>query len=277
MTDQESAVEEQESQEQEQKDAVEEEETGFNNLLGSVHVGRKQMPPRIVLYSEHGLGKSTFGSQAPKPIFIPTEDGLDNIDCASFPLAQSYDDVENYIVALYQGDHDYETVVVDTADWLESLIWKRACKDANVASIEDFGFGKGYKAAVGYWLSLLEGLNALREDRGMIIIITAHTQIRRFDDPTSEPYDRFTMKLHDRAAAIISEWADVVAFASQELIVKKTDVGFGKKTSRAVGSGRNVMHLNRRPAFDAKNRYSITKTIPLDWAAFEKALNESRG
>ena len=59
------------------------------SLMSKVERGRTAKPPRIFLW----IGKSTFGSQAPKPIFIQTEDGLDEIDCDKFPLATTYDDI----------------------------------------------------------------------------------------------------------------------------------------------------------------------------------------
>ena len=58
--------------------------------LEKIHTGKK--PPRIMLYGTEGIGKSTFAAQAPSPIFLPTEDGLGEIDCASFPLCKKYTD-----------------------------------------------------------------------------------------------------------------------------------------------------------------------------------------
>ena len=46
-------------------------------------------PPRIVLYGTHGIGKSTFAAQAPNPVFIPTEEGLDAINATAFPVCLS--------------------------------------------------------------------------------------------------------------------------------------------------------------------------------------------
>ena len=44
-----------------------------------------------MLYGTHGIGKSTFASCAPKPIFLQTEDGLGEIDCDKFPLTTTFD------------------------------------------------------------------------------------------------------------------------------------------------------------------------------------------
>ena len=56
-------------------------------LLQTIQRGKQPLPPRLVLYGTEGIGKSTFGSQCPAPVFIQTEDGLAEIDCDKFPLA----------------------------------------------------------------------------------------------------------------------------------------------------------------------------------------------
>ena len=93
------------------------------SLMASVQRGRVSKPPRILLYGVEGIGKSTFGSLAPKAIFIQTEDGLDEIDCDKFPLATSYEDVITALAELRGQEHGYETVVIDSLDWLERLVW----------------------------------------------------------------------------------------------------------------------------------------------------------
>ena len=58
--------------------------------------------------------------------------------------------------------------------------------------------------------------------------------------------------------------------------VRKEDVGFKQKARRGIVTGGHVLHLTRRPAFDAANRYSMPDIIPLNWEAFIEALTEAR-
>jgi len=124
-------------------------------LLENIQRGKVSLPPRILVYGTEGVGKSTFAAGAPKPIFIQTEDGLGEIDCERFPLVRTFDDVMNSIAALYTEPHDYGTVVIDSVDWLERIIWDRVCRDFPVKynSIEkvDGGYGKGYVHAMTHW------------------------------------------------------------------------------------------------------------------------------
>jgi len=232
-------------------------------------------PPIITVYGVHGVGKSTFAAQAPGPVFIQTEDGLGMLDCPHFALAGTFDAVMEALAALYTESHDFKTCVIDSLDWLEPLIWAKACRDHGWASIEDAGYGKGYVAGLGYWRQYVEGLNALRDHKGMTIVQLAHTDIKRFDSPEHDPYDRYTIKLHARAAALVQEHSDIVLFANYRVSTVKADVGFNKKVSRAVGSGERVIHTTERPAFLAKNRYGLPDTLPLDWTAFAQAMPET--
>ena len=157
----------------------------------------------------------------------------------------------------------------------EPLVWAKACRDNGWNSIEDAGYGKGYVAALNLWRQYIDGLNALRDDRGMTVVQIAHTDIKRFDSPEHDPYDRYVIKLHARAAALLQEHSDVVLFANYRISTVKADVGFNKKVSRAVGSGERVIHTVERPAFLAKNRYDLPDTLPLEWSAFAQAMPET--
>jgi len=232
-------------------------------------------PPRILIHGVAGVGKTTFAAEANAPVFVQTEDGLGTLSPAHFPLARTFEEVLEALVALYTEEHEFRTVVIDSVDWLEPLIWAKACRENGWTSIEDAGYGKGYIAALGLWRQYIDGLNALRDDRGMTVVQIAHTDIKRFDSPEHDPYDRYLIKLHARAAALLQEHSDVVLFANYRISTVKADVGFNKKVNRALGSGERVIHTAERPAFLAKNRYGLPETLPLDWPAFAGAMPAS--
>ena len=232
-------------------------------------------PPRIVLYGTHGIGKSTFAAQAPKPVFIQTEEGLDAVAATAFPLCQSMDDILECIGVLATENHDFETVVLDSADWAEQLIQKRVAQDNNVKTIDAIGYGRGYKAAADYWRQVLDGFDHLRTDKNMQVILLAHSQVRRFDDPLADPYDRYQLDLHHGSASLVSEWCDIMMFANQQYSTVKSDVGFNQKVTRAVGTGNRVLYTQERPGWQAKSRWPLPDTLPLDYGKFAEALGNS--
>ncbi len=245
-------------------------------LLEQIQRGTADVPRRVLVYGVHGVGKSSYASMAEKPIFIQTEDGLANIDCERFPLAQRYGDVLAALGELYTEQHEYHTVVVDSLDWLERLIWSDVCEKRGVESIEDIGYAKGYTFALTQWREILEGLNALRNDRNMQVILIAHTRIERFENPETESYDRYVPRLHKLASALVQEWCDEVLFATYKVHTRKVDESFGRPEYRGIGTGERILRTAERPAHVAKNRLNLPDEIPLDYriyAAFVRGEN----
>ncbi len=208
---------------------------------------------------------STFGAMAEAPIFIQTEDGLAGIDCERFPLATKYRDVLAAMGELYTEPHEYRTVVLDSLDWLERLIFVEVCANRNVESIEDIGYGKGYVFALTQWREVLAGLDALRNDRGMNVILIAHAQIERFANPETDTYDRYSPRLQKLASALVQEWCDDVLFATYRIHTKTTNEGFDRKRVQAIGTGERIVRTTERPAHVAKNRLGLPEEFPLDY------------
>jgi len=240
--------------------------------IASVKRGNAPKPPAMLVYGVHGIGKTSFAASAPNPIFIQSEDGLGSIDASTFGLMKSFDDVLEAINALFNEDHDFQTVCIDSLDWLEPLIWAHSAKENGWKDIESPGYGKGYVAALDTWRMFLDGLQALRDEKNMGLIMLAHSEIKRFDSPETEPYDRYQPKLHTRASALMQEHVDAVLFANYRITTVKSDVGFNKKVTRAVGAGDRLLFTSERPAFLAKNRFSLPDTMPLDWQSIAENI-----
>jgi hypothetical protein len=235
--------------------------------LKSIKKNTELLPPRIMLYGPHGLGKTTFGAGAPNPIFILTEDGLGQIEADHFPLATTFSQVQEALASL-TGDHDFQTVVIDSLDWLDNLVWEEINTKYDA---KDLAYGKGAVIAADYWRKVLDTLNVLRS-KGMASILLAHCEIKRFDSPEVEPYERYQPKLQARSSALVQEWCDMVLFTNYKTLVKTTDVGFNNKVTRGTSTGERIMHTNERPAYLAKNRYNLPDQLPLEWSALAEAI-----
>ena len=233
--------------------------------LASLCSSTSLSPPRLLLYGVAGVGKTKLAADAPRPVILQTEDGLGRIEAKTFGLLRSFDEIMEALGALYTEPHDFETLVVDSLDWLEPLVWQHTARTHNQPDIESFGYGKGYLAALDTWRSFLDGVNALRDERGMGVILIAHAEIKRFDSPETEPYDRYQPKLHRSASALVQEHVDAVLFANYRVSTLKSDVGFNKKVVRGVSGGDRLLHTAERPAFLAKNRFGLAETLPLSW------------
>jgi hypothetical protein len=242
-------------------------------LMHQIHRGRRPKPRRVMLYGTHGIGKSTFGAMADRPIFVPTEDGLGDIDCESFPLARSLGDVMAALESLYTSEHEYRTVAIDSLDWLERLIWAEVCDDQGVDNIEKIGYAKGYTFAIDKWRTVLGALDALRSDRGMTIVLIAHAKIEKFENPETVPYDRYSPRLHKLASALVQEWCDEVLFATYRVHTIKVADGFDKAKHNGVGTGERIIRTTERPSHVAKNRLNMPDEIPLDWREYQRCAH----
>ena len=241
------------------------------SLMQSISTGKEQRPPRIMIYGSEGIGKSSFASLAPSPIFIQTEDGLGEIATSRFPLCKTFDEVMQQLQAVRDEKHDFATVVIDSLDWLERLVRDRVCADYGVKSIEkaDSGYGRGYVHALCYWRQVISILNDIRNRRGMCVILTSHAAVERFEDPEHAAYDRYTPRLHKKANSLICEWVDAVLFATRRMRVDSTT---GKAAPVGADGGERIIRTNGSPACIAKNRFSLPAEIPLSWSAFMDAL-----
>ena len=243
--------------------------------LKSIQRTKRLRAPKIVIAGPGKIGKTTFAASAPSAIGILTEDGADAVDTAAFPLAASLTDVYQAIGTLLNEEHDYSTVFLDSIDWLEPLVHAHVCAANKWASIEAAGYGKGYIAAADEWRTLLNGLEALRSQQNMAVILIAHDKIKRFDSPLHDGYDQYVLKLHDRAAALVSEWADVIGWSNYQIVTSESDAGYGNKETKARTTGKRILHVEPHPAHMGGNRFGL-KNMPLDWAAFAAALTASQ-
>ena len=235
----------------------------------------------IHVYGPEGVGKSTLGAGAPSPLFIDVEQGTANIDTNRFQfdegrtLPLDWLEFLDAVRLIEKEAHSYRTLVIDTLDAVEALIWQHICKRDGHETIIDYGFAKGENVvALAEWRQLVAILERIRA-RGLNVITLSHSMVKHFDDPESDGWDRYILKLHEKAGGLVKERADAVLFARFEQVLQKKGKGDGKKL-KAIVTDRRMLCTRKTGAYDAKNRDDLPHELPLDWAELWGALQAHR-
>lgn len=229
--------------------------------------GKKDSAQKVVIYGQEGVGKSTLSSEFPEPLYIDTEGSTGNLDVARLDKPTSWTMLINQINWVKANPTVCKTLVIDTVDWAERLCIESVCAQHQKKGIEDFGYGNGYTYVAeefGRLLNLLQDLI----DVGINIVLTAHAQIRKFEQPDEMgAYDRWELKLGKKTtgqtAPLVKEWADMILFCAYKTYVVSDD----KSNKKKARGGQRVMYTEHHPAWDAKNRHGLPPELPLNFTS----------
>lgn len=227
---------------------------------------------KVVVYGPEGIGKSTFASRFPDPVFIDTEGSTGYMNVRRFDKPSSWSmllEEVNYTLV----HKPCKTLVIDTIDWAEQLCIESVCAEHQKSGIEDFGYGNGYvyvKEEFGRFLNKLQEV----VDAGIHVVLTAHAQIRKFEQPDEMgAYDRYELKLGKKTSSqtspLVKEWSDMLLFANYRTYAVATDKD-GKK-HKAQG-GQRVMYTTHHPCWDAKNRYGLEDCISFEYSQIQSIV-----
>lgn len=239
--------------------------------------GKMEKPLKTLIYGPEGIGKTTLASQFPDPVFIDTEGSTNFMDVARLPAPSSWMHLTGEVQ--YVKDHPdvCRTLVIDTADWAEKLCIEDVCCKKRVDGIEGVGYGRGYvyvKESFGKLLNLLSDLT----DKGINVVMTAHAQMRKFEQPDElGAYDRWEMKLSKQVAPIVKEWADMLLFCNYKTMVVNVDNQGAQKGKNKAQGGKRVMYTTHHACWDAKNRFGLPDELDMNYNSIRPVVEYAGG
>jgi hypothetical protein len=235
-----------------------------SELLSRVVEGAVERPVSLIVHGAPGCGKSTFASQAPQPFFIDCDNRTAHLNVRRLK-PESWEDILEVFRLVAKGELKCGTLVVDTLDHAEMLLHRDLCKAHGVTTIEDVGggYGKGYVAALTEWRKLGVAMDAVRA-KGVGVVLLAHSQVKLFQNPTGENYERFELKLDKRAHNFLRERVDGVGYASFDTVIAKGKDGKAK----AKSSGVATLSFKPSAACETKRFSAFPETCALSWDAF---------
>ena len=223
--------------------------------------GKINRPLKVVIYGAEGIGKTTFASQFPEPLFIDTEGGTAHMDVRRVQSPATWQELLSIIGEVAADETCCKTLVLDTADWAENLCVNAVCLKYKQPSIESFGYGKGYTYLAEEFMLMLRALDTVVAS-GKNVVITAHAKMRKFELPDEQgAYDRWEMKLSKQTAPLLKEWCDMLLFLNYKTYVVENDNG-GHKAQ----GGKRVIYTSHHPCWDAKNRQGLPEEMKLDFS-----------
>lgn len=224
---------------------------------------------KVVLYGPEGIGKSTFASKFPDPVFIDTEGSTNALDVARFD--EDFSDWSKILEAadFALNNPEMKTLVVDSIDWAEQACINFLNKKHGTDNILTMDYGKGSLFVVAEFEKLLTKLSAII-GKGINVLLVAHAVMRKQELPDEMgAFDRWELKLQSKQVkAMVKEWADMVLFANYKTVV----IEDAKSHSKKAQGGKRVMYTTHHPAWDAKNRHGLDECIDFDYSAIKSII-----
>jgi len=250
-------------------------------MIQGINRGSKR-PPRILCYGPPKIGKSTFGAGAPGCVFVPTEDGVNEIDVPQFGRAESWDQLLANLATLAdeKEKHEYKAAVLDTLNGAVELAAQHVCTklfNGDWGPKGYNGYGAGVAATSEEMRKLIIALEAIR-NRGLWIVLLAHTGVQTVRNPLQGEFSKYTPDIPAKVWSRFHGWCDVIVRADFEYAVLPRPGAPASAMGKATASTTRVLFAAGSAAEDAGTRvgFELPEKLPLSWGAFSSALGKDR-
>lgn len=231
-----------------------------------ISTGKREVPLKVLVLGMEGVGKTTFACGAPDPLVIDLDSGSHEQNVRRVTNVETFEELLEWVESA-SDLKECKTLVIDSLSRVEALITVKVCGKTGSLAEYGGGYGKGDDAALQHWRHLIGMLD--RANRTKHIVLIGHVTVKRFDSPTGESYDRFTLSLREKASAPIKQWVNYTLFARAEITTRLQEKS---KKTLADATGERWLYTDNHPAYDAKHRGSLPSRLPMQWSAFAEAV-----
>ena len=196
--------------------------------------GPVQGADAIVITGVEKIGKSTLAGCLPAPFFLDVDKGTLKLNVSRDDSIKTWLELRGKVTSIAQSPPDgMRSLVLDTATVAQALAvdhvveTRQADKGKRVASIEDFGWGRGWQYVAEEFDALLADLDRIRE-RGIFVCLVCHAISSPFPNPEGENFIRWEPHLYagdkSKRGSIrdrVYRWADHILFIGYDLYVKE--------------------------------------------------------
>lgn len=240
---------------------------------------KKISKPRIVLYGPNGIGKSTFASQAPDPLFIDIEKNLESISCLTHrDIEGNFDtllEFFNFLKTLKEtSDLPFKTLILDSIYTFEDrIIRPHICYEEGVVCVEDIQWGRGSAKLSQWWSQVFKALEDLSHTKNLTIILIGHDCLdERIDVERNLSYPYQRPLIHKKSIQMLLNWSTCILYANYgfKLEDRSQDNSLGIPKER----GGRLLYATPDAGYIAKNNYGILKPLPLNFQAFYEKVSQ---
>mgnify|MGYP006403279331 FL=1 len=225
-----------------------------------IQKGKQGGPRRVLFHGTNFVGKTTFASQAFGGCLLANLEDDRDVEMDKSPPIRSWDDwSEFWMYCDSTKDLPYRWIAIDTIDAMQRIIEKQICKEKNVESMADdkFSYGKGNKFIEAMWDKVKFQLDWLHTERGLGIILLAHSEAVKITPPDGPSYECWQPSVCEFARDLLCDWCQEVFFGNFRTYVAKEDTGFGRSRNIAAGGSERVVYTQPTAGIRAKNRLNM--------------------
>lgn len=171
----------------------------------------------LLIYGQPKTGKSTFGSQLPRSLFLNFEQGTNALaGIRSVPILR-WTDAKKVLAQLRkpQAKEMYDSIVVDTASIAWQLCEKYICQRESVDSIRDVPWGGGWNMLKTEFSEFWREITLL----GFGILFIAHSKEKPTEmrDEEGNPITAVAPDLPNNAYTIINSIVDIIGYLQVQM------------------------------------------------------------
>lgn len=219
--------------------------------------------PKLMIYGLSGVGKSTLASKLKNPIFIDMEGGLNYMNVDRTPTLTKVEEFYTVLAELYNtakdGKREYDTIVVDSADWLVRKVVEKAAgidktKLDETLNRSNGGYGNGKQVLENHIRTKLLPMLVLLNKQGYGICLIAHADRKTLMSSEGNDAEQITPKIDVNTMNVFVEWCDNVFYLKKDI------------------AGERILVLESDDVALAKNRLGLTGEVKLSETDINKLL-----
>lgn len=183
--------------------------------------GKTLTAPKLMLYGLSGVGKSSLAAKLKNPLFLDFEGGLNYLGVDRTPQYLDLDAFYKDLVELYRkaeaGKREYDTIVIDSVDWLvRKVVEKAAGIDKHnlteTLNRSNGGYGNGKQVLENQIRTMLLPLLVSLNKQGYGICLVAHAERKDLMDADGVDTERIAPKIDVNTMNTFVEWCDNVFY-----------------------------------------------------------------